>query len=306
VAATGDAGQIGATLRLGQGARALGMGQAFVSVADDESALFYNPAGIAQLARPEVGFAWRVMPDLDRRQGYFNLAVPLREQASLGISWIHSGVGDIVERNSQGAAGETHSFAENFFTLAFAKQFGRVVIVGGSIHYVQQNLFDVAAGSVGLSAGLHARFDREARRPYSQFLQRLTLGASVQHIGMSLRFDSGEYYEPRGLGSGSITSESFPIVVRAGMAYRLLSKKQLLVSVDGSWVQDQHARLYAGAEWKLHSILLVRAGMADLQPAFGFGLAPTWGRRVIRLDYAFVASPTGLDPDHVLSLGVTF
>lgn len=305
-AQSGDAGQIGATLRLGQGARALALGQAFGAVADDESALLYNPAGLAQMRRPGVGFAWRVMPDLDRRQGYFNAALPLREEATLGVSWVHSGVGDIVERNSQGVAGETFTFAENFFTLAFAKQFGRVVCVGGSLHYVQQSFFDVSAGAVGLSAGLHARFDREARRPYSEFLQRLTVGASVQHAGMSLRFDSGDYYTPRGISNGAVTSESFPLVLRSGAAYKLLGQRQLLVSVDGTWVQDQHLRLYAGAEWKVQSILFLRAGIADLDPAFGFGLHPVWGSRVIRLDYAFVTSPAGLDADHVLSLGVAF
>lgn len=305
-AETGDAGQIGATLRLGQGARALGMGQAFGAVSDDESALLYNPAGLVQVREPVVGFAWRVMSDLDRRQGYFNAALPLREQATLGVSIVHSGVGDIVERNAQGLAGETFSFSENLFTLSFAKQFGRVLGIGGSLHYVQQNLFDVSAGAVGLSAGLHARFDREARHPYAPFLQRLTLGASVQHAGMSLRFDSGDYYEPRGISSGQITSESFPVVVRGGASYRLLAQRQLLVSVDGTWVQDQHARLYAGAEWKMHSVLFLRAGLADMDPSFGFGLHPTWGSRVIRLDYAFISSPAGLDADHVLSLGVAF
>jgi len=34
-------------LELGMGARALGLGEAFVAIADDESALFYNPAGLA-------------------------------------------------------------------------------------------------------------------------------------------------------------------------------------------------------------------------------------------------------------------
>lgn len=304
-AASGDAGQLGSTMRLGQGARALGMGQAFTALSDDESALYYNPGGLTQMRRPGVGFAWRVMPDLDRRQGYATAAFPLREQASLGVSWVHSGVGDIVERNSQGAAGETFSFAENFFTLTFAKQFGRVVSLGGSIHYVNQALFNISAGGIGLSAGVHARFDREARRQYSSFLQRLTLGAAVQHIGMSLRFNSDEYYEPRGQ-QGRDTTESFPLVVRGGASYRLLSERQLLVSVDGSWVEDQHARLYAGAEWKLQSILFLRAGLADLEPSLGFGLHPTWGGRVIHLDYAFVANPAGIDADHVLSLGVTF
>ena len=38
----------------GAGARAMGMGGAFTAVADDATATFYNPAGLAQLKRPEV------------------------------------------------------------------------------------------------------------------------------------------------------------------------------------------------------------------------------------------------------------
>ena len=37
-----------------QGAKATGMGGAFVATADDPSAIFYNVAGIAQLRRMEV------------------------------------------------------------------------------------------------------------------------------------------------------------------------------------------------------------------------------------------------------------
>jgi len=40
----------GSDLGMGVGARAMGMGGAFVSVADDASAIFWNPAGLTQLA----------------------------------------------------------------------------------------------------------------------------------------------------------------------------------------------------------------------------------------------------------------
>jgi threonine dehydratase len=39
----------GQFLKIGVGARAEGMGGAFVAVADDPSAVFWNPAGIARL-----------------------------------------------------------------------------------------------------------------------------------------------------------------------------------------------------------------------------------------------------------------
>ncbi len=43
----------------GAGARAIGLGGAFIAVADDATAVTFNPAGLAQLMRPEVSFVAR-------------------------------------------------------------------------------------------------------------------------------------------------------------------------------------------------------------------------------------------------------
>ena len=43
-------------LKLGSGARAMGLGGAFTAVSDDINALSYNPAGLANLGRSEMGF----------------------------------------------------------------------------------------------------------------------------------------------------------------------------------------------------------------------------------------------------------
>ncbi len=44
----------------GAGARAAGMGGAFISIADDATAITWNPAGLAQLERPEISFVTRM------------------------------------------------------------------------------------------------------------------------------------------------------------------------------------------------------------------------------------------------------
>ena len=43
-----------AFLEIGPGARSIGMGSAFVSVADDASSIYWNPAGIVNINKPEV------------------------------------------------------------------------------------------------------------------------------------------------------------------------------------------------------------------------------------------------------------
>jgi len=281
------------------------MGSAFTAVSDDASAVFYNPAGLAQVRQGSVDFAWRVMPLLDRKQGYFDVAFPLREEATLALSWIYSGVGNIVERNDRGEPGDEFSFSDNLFSATFARVFGRVIAVGGSVHYAHQTLFDVAANTAGFSAGIHLRFDRLARRPYPDALQRLTLAAALQQIGMTMRFDSGDYYVPRG-GTGRTSSETYPIVGRVAAAYRLLTDRTLLVSLEGTYVDKQHLRTYGGAEWTVDPRLMLRAGVADTHPTFGLGLRQNWGGTRLMLDYAFLTSPAGGDADHVLSFGVGF
>ena len=44
--------------RPGSGARAAGMGNAFIAVSDDGTAASWNPAGLSQLRKPELSLAW--------------------------------------------------------------------------------------------------------------------------------------------------------------------------------------------------------------------------------------------------------
>lgn len=43
---------------VGSGARALGMGGAFIAIADDATAASWNPGGLIQLERPEISLVW--------------------------------------------------------------------------------------------------------------------------------------------------------------------------------------------------------------------------------------------------------
>jgi len=52
------------------GAKAFGMGNAFVALADDPSAVFFNPAGLTQLNKPSVSLGLApILPETDYDDG---------------------------------------------------------------------------------------------------------------------------------------------------------------------------------------------------------------------------------------------
>jgi len=78
------------------GARALGLGHSFVSVADDASAVHWNPAGLVTLARNEFLLSYDESADVEGlRHGFAALALH-PGPVSVGFGWRHGGVEDAV------------------------------------------------------------------------------------------------------------------------------------------------------------------------------------------------------------------
>ena len=80
----------------GVNARALGMGGAYVGLADDVSAGYWNPAGLSHLRYPEISYM-----HVERFSGavsfdYGAVAIPVNDRSTLAISGFRSGVNDIV------------------------------------------------------------------------------------------------------------------------------------------------------------------------------------------------------------------
>src|SRR6202041_1064947 len=49
-------------LQIGAGARSLGMGEAYTAVADGPDAVYWNPAGLSRMTRPEATYAITSLP----------------------------------------------------------------------------------------------------------------------------------------------------------------------------------------------------------------------------------------------------
>jgi len=98
----------------GAGARAAGMGGAFIGVADDATAIVWNPAGLSLLERPELSIVGR----------------------AIGESWKYEFRDDSTEFD------QSH-FVLNFLSIAFPFNFGERKITGALALQKQLDMYDL-------------------------------------------------------------------------------------------------------------------------------------------------------------------
>ena len=99
--AQGSTRYAGAFLELSIGARAMAMGDAFVSVANDGSAFYWNPAGAAGLPRAEVSGMYASLFKGLVRHFQLGFTRPLYGAAAVSVNWVRLSVPDIPFYDSE-------------------------------------------------------------------------------------------------------------------------------------------------------------------------------------------------------------
>ena len=159
--------------RIGVGARALGMGGAFVAVADDPTATVWNPAGLARVEKLAFTFMYTGSYDFDRSHNYFGYAQSFG-LGSIGIGWTNAGWDEFQGYNSMGGSTGDFDISDNLVMLGLARQFGHFGFgIAGRLY--DQKIDDESESGGGIDFG--AFF--EAHR-------RLNFGVAVQDIELSL------------------------------------------------------------------------------------------------------------------------
>src|SRR6266446_4057191 len=105
-------------LRIGVGARAIAMGEAYVAQADDVSSLYWNPAGLALMQERQASFMYDQMYQ-DLKFQNANIGIPL-ENGAIGGSLSYLSYGDIQGYSDIGTATGNQSAYSGVATLGAA------------------------------------------------------------------------------------------------------------------------------------------------------------------------------------------
>jgi len=266
--AAGEAGgQPGQFLQFGVGARALGMGGAFYAVADDATAAYWNPAGLAYLERKEVTFMQSTL-FADTQYGYFGYAHPTATKGtfSLGRVSLTSAGYEKVDAVFSPTTGEPTSITPNgsfqdtksAMLLSWGKEATETLSFGLSLKNVTRQLDDSSDSFQTLDVG--------AMRSKGNY--RLAMG--VQNV---FSMSSGD------------TDDKFPVIVKLGNSLKMF-KERMILGFDVQKSQETPLNWRFGGEYWASRWFAVRFGILaapEIQETdFGFGIKT---RRII-FDYS--------------------
>ena len=253
---TGTAGGPGEWYNRYTTARTLGLGGAYVAVADDPLGILWNPAGLSAMDQNELRFENARLFE-DTSINGIAVAVPGSRFPSFGVAVVSLGSGEFQRTNEMNAPLGTFNQGETAYLLTASKAFSTRFAVGANMKLIQQKVEDFNAGGFGLDLG-------------GWYVVRpgIKVGGSIANLGgpkLTLRS----------------TQETWPMQMRAGFAAQVLKGKGLIVAqIDHSEVLG--ARFHAGGEYWIQPGLAMRLGVNDAAGTggFSFRFAPQY-----QLDY---------------------
>lgn len=289
----------GQFLKIGVGSRAAAMGEAFVAVADDISALYWNTAGLA--AQRSLGFIFVNSEWLaETRFSYAGVVAPLGARGVIGASVTYFGTDDMPVRTEEEpmGTGEVFRFTNLAVGVSWAQYLTDRFSIGLQAKYISENLWKMHSGTFAVDIGLLfvTQFnDWRIGMNFSNF------GGKLRLVGenTAVIYDIDPDGDPPPIVA-DLRTEYFdlPLRFQVGIAGYLFQTNmaKLLLAIDAVHPNDNSEYVNVGAELSLLDVLYLRGGhrtlfMRDREGGLSFGgglrLRPAGSPLSFQVDFSY-------------------
>ena len=272
-----------AAFKNGIGARALAMGGAFVAVANDATAMLWNPAGLAQLEDTRLSGMSTDLYGLGITHQFIG-AVTTFANLGIGLGWERASMdGQITDED--GVLGGTFTWVEQAIIGSLATNVLDVAMAGVNVKYflADNGLGDSASGfgfDLGLLVSLGDMF---------------VIGVNAMDLaGSTLVYDGG-------------TTDVISGLYKAGLAMKLADDRLILaadVDFDGTDLGNTHV----GVEFQVIDELALRGGvvLTDNFQDYYFAVGAGINVAGLYVDAAYILRDLQEQPANTLVLSAEF
>jgi hypothetical protein len=276
-------------LDIGVGARGLGMGGAYTALADDANAIYWNPAGLAQLDKREFTASHAELFE-STRHDFLAYAHPTsRGTFAAGLTYLSQG--RIDGRDSLGRQTAGYGASDAAVSAGYARKLD-FAEVGAAFKYLRSHIGSAEAQSFAVDFGVRRELDGIGPG-------KLALGAALRNLGPGLKYDRER--------------NDLPLRLSLGAGYKLAGGHAVAAElVNGPRGAGTDASL--GGEYQAVKNLYMRAGYttrtaitggSGFDAARGLTLGLGFRNEKWSLDYAVL--PSGeLGRSHRFSLSTRF
>lgn len=256
-------------LKIGAGARAIGMGAAFVAVANDVSAIYWNPAGVARLENNEVVLLhteWLADVSYD----YVAASINMGNIGSIGFSLTSVSMDEMEVRTElePEGTGEFFDAGDIAASLCWSRNLTDRFSIGFNAKYVRQKIWHMSASGLAVDVGTM----------FTTQFNGMRIGMSIANFGPNMKMsgrDARSYIDvnPDALGSNdqipvylAMDSWSLPITFRVGVAMDALKDQNncITLALDALHPNDNSESVNFGIEYAFQDWAFIRLGWQSL------------------------------------------
>lgn len=257
-------------LKIAPGARALGMGGAYVGVSDDIYAAYYNPAGISRaMGNSQVAFNhsdWIADINYDYAASFFN--VEGLGTLFINITSLNTPKEEVRTFDYPDGDGRTWDATSLVLGVGYARNLTDRFSVGFQFKYVQETIWNSSATAVAFDFGTY----------YITPFNDLVIGASISNFGTKLQLDGRDIQlnidpnnssdsGPNNIPANYDTEENdLPLNFRVGLAMDVINTRffKVKAAFDAVHPNDNKEYVNAGLEFGYNDMIFLRGGYKAL------------------------------------------
>lgn len=271
-------------LKIGVGSRASALGDAFVAISNDVSALYWNPAGLVQFDNDQIIFShnlWLV----DINHDFLGVVYHLDANHAFGVAATGLSMDDIPVTTELApfGTGEYFTFSDVAVALSYSQKMTDKFSFGASVRYIEETLDKLKMRGVMIDLGTY----------YWTGLGTTRFAVAVSNFGAELATDGKVVLI--GNRDEKLDWQSFspPTMFRIGFAFEPYetTEHRLTSSLQLNHPNDNSENFAIGLEYTWKTILFLRGGYkfnVDVQNySFGAGINTPISIADFTFDYSF-------------------